>query len=213
MKRTLSAILLYSLLTACSSVIIVPQPQPGSHIDKDGERIVQAGKGVQLAVKVHETSVRPSPTGQNFSSFWVEVTNQRNVLLPLSFKDFILIDDQGRQYQPADPAELVETLTDTASYLIPYPYVGYYYLQDSVRGQSDTQFRTEGSYYSSRRPEYIESESLPVTDVHPSATVAGAIYFPAELRTMEGFRLEYQTGVLPGQKSFQMSLPFTVRKK
>ena len=213
MKHSFVAAFLVSLLTACSSIVIAPQPQSGSQIDMDGGRIVQAGKGVQLAIKVHEASVRPSPTDQSYSSFWVEVTNQRNVLLPLSFNDFTLIDDQGRQYQPVDPAELVETLTDTASYLIPYPYVGYYYLQDSVHSQSDTQFRSEGSYYSSRRPEYIESESLPVTDVHPSATVAGAIYFPAELRTMEGFRLEYQTGILPGQKSFQMSLPFRVRKK
>ena len=212
MIRIFSLVLLFCL-TACSATLIAPQTQVGSQIDMAGERISQVEKGVQLAVKLHEVTVRPSPTDQNYVSFWVEVTNQRNVQLPLVYTDFLLIDDQGRQYQSVDPAGLVEQLTDTAPYLVPYPYVGFYYLQDSLRAQLDSQFRSESSYFDSRRPEYLASEALPGGSVLPASTVAGAIYFPAELRTMSGFRLRYQIGALPGQKSFQISLPFTVEKK
>lgn len=211
MIRYLS-LLFILLITACSATVIKPQPQGSSQIDMDGQRIRHTIKGVQLAVRVHEAGVRPSPTDQNYCSFWVEVTNQRSVMLPLAFSDFILVDSQGRQYQSADPAELVIQLTDIVPYLTPYPYVGFYYLDDSFRAQVDNQFRSEGSYFASRRPEYIATDALPNAGVLPASTVAGAIYFPAELRTMNGFRLQYQIGALPGQKSFQMSLPFTVEK-
>jgi hypothetical protein len=188
-------------------------PQSGSQLDLDGQRISHSAKGVQLAANLHEANVRPSPAEQNYSSFWIEITNQRNVLLPLSATDFLLIDDQGRQYQAADPEALVEQLAVSVPYLTPYPYVGYYYLQDSVRSQLDNQLRSETNFFSSRRPEYIASEALPEASVSPGAKVAGAIYFPVELRTLTGFQLRYQVGALPGQKNYQISLPFKVEKK
>ncbi len=143
----LPTFLLFFLLSACSTITINPQAQSGSQIDMNGQRILHAEKGVQLAAKVHDVSVRPSPAEQNYASFWVEVTNKRNVLLPLKFSDFVLLDDQGRQYQATDPAELVDLLTVDASYLLPYPYVGYYYLLDSLRGQADNRFNSESAYY------------------------------------------------------------------
>ena len=208
----LPTFLLFFLLSACSTITINPQAQSGSQIDMNGQRILHAEKGVQLAAKVHDVSVRPSPAEQNYASFWVEVTNKRNVLLPLKFSDFVLLDDQGRQYQATDPAELVDLLTVDASYLLPYPYVGYYYLLDSLRGQADNRFNSESAYYSSRRPEYIQLDALPVAEVLPAATVAGAIYFPVELRQKKSLQLLYQVGALPSQESFQISLPFTVEK-
>lgn len=212
MIRYLS-ILILLFLTACSAMVIAPQPQPGSQVDLDGQRVSRLAKGVRFSAQLHEASVRPSPVNQNYSSFKVEIENQRNVLLPLAYTDFLLVDDQGRQYLPVDPAELVELLTDSAPYLVPYPYVGFYYLEDSARAQLDTQYRSERSYFASRRPEYLATEALPDADVLPASVVAGIIYFPAELRTMSGFEIRYQLGMLPGQESFQLSLPFTVEKK
>ncbi|NOY13787.1 MAG: hypothetical protein GXP51_08965 [Deltaproteobacteria bacterium] len=213
MLRLLNALLLMFLLTACSSVVISPQPRPGSQIDATGRQVSRTTHGVKLTVKIYDVSVRPSPVEQNYCSFWVTVTNLRDVLLPLKISDFQLIDDQGRQYPAADPDKLSELLTINEPYLIPYPYVGFYYLQDSVLAGADNQFKSESSFYSFRRPESLKLDALPETEVLPAATVAGAIYFPAELRTMRSFSLRYQTGALPGQKSFQISLPFTVEKK
>lgn len=206
-------LILLLFVPACTATVIVPKAQPGSQIDMGGERLSKTEKGVQLSVRLHEVTVRPSPADQNYTSFWVEVANQRNVQLPLKNTDFLLIDDQGRQYSSVDPAELVERLTDAAPYLVPYPYVGFYYLEDSTRAQLDTRFSSESSYFSSRRPEYIASDALPEVSILPASNVSGAIYFAAELRTMNSFRLTYQVGSLPGQKTFQMTFPFAVEKK
>jgi hypothetical protein len=211
--RCLLVSLLLIALTGCATTRIIPQPQPGSLIDQDGQRINQTLEGVMVSVQVHESSVRPSPAEQNYASFWVEVSNQRNVQLPLRYSDFLLIDEQGLQYQPVDPEELVDILTDSAAYLIPYPYVGFYYLQDSLRARLDTDFRSEGRYFASRRPEFLAREALPSINLLPGAKVAGAVYFAAELRTMNSFQLRYQIGQLAGQKSYYMTLPFIVEKK
>ena len=206
-------ILLFLLMSACSSTIIAPQPQPGAMIDQEGMRIGQTAKGVHVSAKLAEATVRPSPAQQNYASFWIEVNNQRNVMLPVAHSDFMLIDDQGRQYQTADPQTLVEMLTDAVPYLIPYPYVGFYYLEDRVRAEVDTQFASESHYFASRRPEYLATDALPDGDIAPATSVAGTIYFPVELRTMNGFHLRYHVGALPGQKSVTVSLPFVVEKK
>lgn len=213
MMRLVYALLVLLLLTACSSVVISPKPQAEHQIDNDGQRIGQTVKGVHLTATVREASIRPAPIEQNYCSFWVELTNQRNVLLPLSISDFLLIDTQGHQYKAADPDELLERLTLDAPYLIPYPYVGFYYLQDSFRSRVDNLFTSESRYFASRSPDFIKTDALPIADILPSSTVVGTLYFPAELRNMEGFQLRYQIGHLPGQKSFQISLPFTVEKK
>jgi len=207
------SLVLFFLLSACSSTLILPEPQPGSQIDMAGQRSSQGIKGIRLAVRLHEAVVRPSPAEQNYASFWVEVYNQRNVLLPLSASDFILLDDQGQQYLTVAANELVEHLSDVAPYLIPYPYVGYYYLEDSLRSAADTRLRGEADYFASRRPRYLKTEALPEAEVLPNATLAGAIYFPVELRQMSRFHLHYQSGALPGQKSYSLSFPFRVEKK
>ena len=210
--RYLSLVLLF-LLSACSNTLILPQPQSGSQIDMQGQRVSQTIKGIRLSVRLHETTVRPSPAEQNYASFWVEVSNQRNVLLPLSARDFVLLDDQDRQYLTVAADDLVEHLSDVAPYLIPYPYVGFYYLEDSLRSSVDTRFRGEAAYFASRRPQYLKTEALPEAEVLPNATLAGAVYFPVELRQMRGFQLRYQSGFLPGQKSYSLTFPFRVEKK
>lgn len=213
MQRLLSFLIIIILLTSCSSIVISPQPQAGSHIDMAGQRISQTTNGVKLAARIYETSVRPSPAEQNYCSVWIELTNLRSVLLPLQLTDFMLIDNRGRQYQAVKPTDLVERLTLNIPHLIPYPYVGFYYLGDSSRARTNNHLSSEGSYFSSRRPEHIKTDALPLAEVLPASTIAGALYFPAELGTMKSFRLQYQIGTLAGQKTFQISLPFTVEKK
>ncbi|MDX2479528.1 MAG: hypothetical protein QNK24_04230 [Desulfuromusa sp.] len=137
--------LLILLLFACSATVITPQPQSASLIDIEDQRISQTTRGVQLPAKLLGAGIRPSLTDQNYCSFWAEVTNQRNGQLPIDFTDFLLIDDQGRQYLPANHAELVEQLTDAVPCLTPYPYIVFYYLGDSVRSQADTQFRSKSN--------------------------------------------------------------------
>lgn len=211
MKRTI-LLLIVLFLSGCAGVSIVPQPNSGARVDPVSQAIIQQHDSINVMVRLGEVSVRPAPIEKNYCSFWIEVENNRAVLLPLSFKDFILIDSEGHQFSAQEPDELVSLLKPEIPYLIPYPYVGYYYLGDDARASAADQFRSEASYATSRRPEYIELDALPQTDILPQAKVSGMIYFPAELRSMNGFQIRYHVGALPGQKSFPLNFGFSVEK-
>lgn len=211
MRKLLLLLLLVSL-PGCAGVKVLPVPDAGSRIDVENQSLVKQRNGVEVAVRLQDLTVRPGPVEKNICSFQIEIANQREVVLPLAHNDFYLIDDQGQQYAAYNPEELIELVKTDLPYLIPYPYVGYYYLNDAVSAQVDNQMRSERSYFPSRRPEFIKLDALPDGKVLPKTKVSGAVYFAAELRTMTGFELRYQAGAVPGQKSFPLSFRFSVEK-
>ena len=192
MKNFIMLLTVFILLSGCAELRFIPQPQPGAEVDLISFTISQQQDSLTVTVRVADARVRPTPVEKNYCSFWIEVSNQRNVLLPLSHADFTLRDAAGHQYPAQAPDQLVALLTAETPYLVPYPYVGYYYLGDAERARAADQFRSEASYATSRRPEYIKLEALPEGDVLPRSKVAGMIYFPADLRPMDSFEVIYQ---------------------
>ncbi len=210
MKKVI--LLLFFLLSACATLKIVPQAQTGSQVDQESLAVTREIDNISVTVRLADVSVRPAPIEQNYCSFWIEINNQRSSLLPISFKDFTLVDAEGYQYAAHEPAGLVALLKPEVPYLVPFPYVGYYYLGDAERGSAADQFRSKSSFATSRRPELIELEALPEDQLLPHSKVAGKIYFSAELRTMRSFNIHYQVGALPGQKTFPFNFSFSVEK-
>ncbi len=208
----LSLVCLLVLLSACSSTLVVPQLQSGSGTLLPDQAILQQQDQVRASLKLRDIQVRPAPIETNVCSFWVEVENLREVKLPLSHTDFVLLTDDGRQIASYDPEELTALAAVAVPQLIPYPYVGYYYLQDAQRGSARNSQLSEANYYSSRRPEQILHERLMEQAVLPKATLAGAIYFPVDLRALQKFEIRYQVQGLPGQRSFPLSYFFSVEK-
>jgi hypothetical protein len=200
------------LLCACTSTHIVPQLRDGAGRLIGEQVILQQRDQVRARLQLHELAVRPAPLGTNVSSFWVEIENLRDVKLPVSPADFVLITDEGRQVASYDPDELLELTKPAVPYLVPYPYLGYYYLQDAERGFARNSQLSDASFYSSRRPEQIHQNALKAQAVYPSATLVGAIYFPVELRALQTFEIRYQVQALAGQKSFPLSYFFSVEK-
>ncbi|HEY5673153.1 MAG TPA: hypothetical protein VIR78_05575 [Malonomonas sp.] len=212
MRTFLALLLLCCLLPACAQVNIVPQIQSGSQIDIDSRSINRQQEDISVTVRMADAHVRPSPVEQNYASFWIEVDNQGNTALPLSLQDFTLLDADGHHYAAQSPDELVTLLKPETSYLIPYPYVGYYYLGDSERAKVSDQFRSEASYAGSRRPEYIKLDALPEGEVPPHAKVTGMIYFSAELTRMRSFDVRYQSAPRSGQATLPFNFSFSVEK-
>jgi len=205
-------VVLLVFLTACAQVNIVPQSQSETQLDLESGSITQQQGAISVTLRVGDAHVRPSPVEQNYASFWIEISNQRNEILPVSFQDFSLIDAEGHQYTAQNPDNLIALLNPAQPYLIPYPYVGYYYLGDAERGRVTDQFRSEASYANSRRPDYIKLDSLPEGDLFSGAKVAGTVYFAAELTGMRGFEIRYQMPPLSGQQTLPLVFRFSVEK-
>ncbi len=211
MGRISFGLILLILLSACSSIKVIPQPLANSTLQADNS-LVQQKNSVQVNLQLRDMSLRPAPVEINVCSFWVEIENQRNVKLPVAPDDFVLIAADGQLYQAMDPEELLAQTKISAPYLIPYPYVGFYYLQDAYRGYAINQMQGQAPYFSSRRPEQITLDGLAAQALLPKTKTAAAIYFPAELRTMKSFKILYQVQALTGQESFPLEFAFSVEK-
>jgi hypothetical protein len=123
----------------------------------------------------------------------------------------VLKDAEGRQYRSITPERVREIVSKDTVYLIPYPYVGYYYLEDQEKGASRQAMASSLPFYAEYHPQEIFTRALPVGPVLPHAKVAGVVYFIADLtRTDHAELLVFPDGQLQGEPRYRF--PFRVEK-
>ncbi|MCF6179576.1 MAG: hypothetical protein L3J63_09350, partial [Geopsychrobacter sp.] len=188
-------------------------PQSDGQINAQDFSIAQTHEQVTVTARVMEIEVRPYQMEQNICSFKLLVRNDRDQPIYLPAERFILSDRKGNQYRPVSPAKIREIVADLDPYLIPYPYVGYYYEGDVERSRIRNEFNSEVTYFPTKNPQNIALEALPEGRVEPGKQISGLIYFLADLRTMEGFTLESSAVLAKGVKSSDFIFPFSVVKK
>ncbi|WP_305041025.1 hypothetical protein [Geoalkalibacter sp.] len=199
-------------LCGCAGVKIVPQPGEGSQVNLAEGSITQVKNNLSLSVRVQDLEVRPYQRVDNLVSFHVAAVNSGNQELNLSLGGFFLVDETGRQATPLTPAKVQEMIARDSFYLIPYPYVGYYYLKDAVRVSQAATFDSSLPYFPQRFPQTLHTEALPESILLPGSRVSGLIYFVADLTRMKSFELRYfmPDSSLSGEEDFRF--PFSVEK-
>ena len=174
---------------------------------------MQTNEQVSVTARVMDLEVRPYQMEQNICSFMVQVKNNRAKKIYLPADRFILADSHGNQYRPVSPEKIRKIVASLDPYLIPYPYVGYYYEGDAERARIRNEFNSETTYFPTKNPQNIALEALPDGKVEAGKQISGLIYFLADLRTMDGFTLEGSAVLSKGVKSTDFIFPFTVVKK
>ena len=212
MKYLVLLLVLFSGLCGCSGVKIIPQQEGVRSTGDRAAPLVRQQGGVSVIVSLGDVSVRPALPQQNYCSFRVEINNQRTDPLPVSFADITLVDSAGQRYDARNPVELTALLLPNIPLLLPYPYIGYYYLGDRKRDHAWDQFHSDAAYSTSRRPEYIQLEALPEGPLLPGTSVAGMVYFAAELRSMQSFEIIYRSAGSLVPQNASLRFPFSVEK-
>ncbi len=212
-KQILPLILMLSLLTGCGGIAVIPSPGSLGQINAQDHSITQVNEQVTVSAKVMDLEVRPYQMKQNICSFFLTVKNDRDQKIYFPAERFILSDSKGNQYRPVSPEQIREIVADHDPYLIPYPYVGYYYEGDAVRARIRNEFNSEVTYFPTKDPRNITLEALPGGKVEAHKQISGVIYFLADLRTMEGLSLEGSAVLSKGVKSSDFIFPFSVVKK
>jgi len=212
MKR-LSAILLLVLLPlcGCSSVSFRPQVKSGYQANADNS-LTASQQNLRVTAGVQDVEVAPYRMVDNLSSFKVTLDNagDKELLIPLD--SFVLVDDSGKQYMPIAPGEVQQIVKKDSNYLIPYPYVGFYYLEDKEKYTQFQTFESSRPYYAENYPQDIFTQALPVDSIVPGAKISGLLYFVVELTNKQSFELRLY---LPGTSksgSPDFSFPFLVEK-
>jgi len=212
-KLHISLFLAITLLVGCGGVAVIPRPDSLGQINAQDFSITQTNEQVTVTAKVMDLEVRPYQMDQNICSFMLVVKNNRDQKIYLPAERFILSDSKGNQYRPVSPEKIREIVADRDPYLIPYPYVGYYYEGDAARLRNTNELSSAVTYFPTKDPKNIALEALPDGKVEAQKQISGLIYFLADLRTMEGFTLEGTAVLAKGVKSSEFIFPFSVVKK
>ncbi len=212
-KNLLFLLIVLFFLSGCGGVAIIPRPDSSGQINAADLSITQTNEMVEVSSRVMDLEVRPYQMEQNICSFMFTVKNNRDSKIYLPAERFILSDSKGNQYRPVTPDKIREIVAELDPYLIPYPYVGYYYEGDAERGKIRNEFNSEARYFPTKNPQNISLEALPDGKVEPGKQISGLIYFLADLRTMEEFTLEGSAVLSKGVKSTDFIFPFSVVKK
>jgi len=189
MFRFSTILLVVSMLLAGCSAAVIPQPQPGYRLDAKQQSLSTERVGLRVTARVQDLQVAPYQMVDNITSFEVTVENLSGKPAELPLNRFLLVDQDGEQYRPMAPAKIVEITQKDSSYLIPYPYVGYYYLEDKEKASSFNSFESSRPFYTENHPQDIFPQALPKETIVVEAKISGLVYFVADLTTMESAEL------------------------
>ncbi|GEM_PF-898150 len=190
-KHFLAVLLLSFALFLCSScsVKVAPVATPTGTINPDEKSITEIRDGVAFTVKLDQLSVAPYQLVDNITSFHITIDNRTDKQVSFPSQAFLLKDGSNRQYRSITPERVREIVSKDTVYLIPYPYVGYYYLDDQARvTQSDT-FSSSLPFYAEYHPQDIFTRALTEEPVLKRSIAAGVVYFIADLERTDSAEL------------------------
>lgn len=174
-------VLATTLCSACSPVLVSPIATPTGKINPTDQSITETRGGVAFTVKLDALSVSTQPTIDSIAAFHVTVANQTGETISFSPQAFVLRDGDGRQYRSVTPEAVREIVSRDTVYLIPYPYVGYYYLEDQLRMSQADSMSSELPYYAQYHPQDLFTRALPEGPIIGQSKVSGVVYFIVEL--------------------------------
>jgi hypothetical protein len=208
-KRLLAVLILF-LCSACS-VSVTPIATPTGTINLEDQSITETRDGIAFTAKLDELSVASYEMVDNITSFHVTVDNRTGKPVSFPSKAFLLKDGNGRQYRSITPERVREIVSKDSVYLMPYPYVGYYYLQDQEWAAQTEPFSSSLPFYAEYHPQDIFTRALTEEPILKESVVAGVVYFIADLAGTDYAELL----VFPNQEAAGEPLvkfPFAVEK-
>jgi hypothetical protein len=176
-------ILVVSILLICSacSVSVSPIATPTGIINSEEKSLTETNDGVSFTVKLDQLSYAPYELVDNITSFHVNINNQTENPISFPSSAFLLKDGNGQQYRSITPERVREIVSKDSVYLIPYPYVGYYYLEDQARVAYQDTFSSSLPFYAEYHPQDIFTRALTEEPVLKNSKASGLVYFIADL--------------------------------
>jgi hypothetical protein len=211
--RTSHILAVAILLLCCSacSVSVAPIATSTGSINAEEKSISETRGGVTFTVKLDELSVSPYQMVDNITSFHVTVDNRTTGQVSFPPQAFLLKDGNDRQYRPITPERVREIVSKDTVYLIPYPYVGYYYLEDQARVTHADSFSSSLPFYAEYHPQDIFTRALTEEPILKGSKVSGLVYFIADLEKTDYAELLVFPDKEPSGEPLA-KFPFSIKK-
>lgn len=213
MKRCQLLLLLGVLfLTGCTGIKVIPRTMPNASIDSASQTITAGQNDLTVSAKVQDLDFGPYTGQNNVTSFYVVVANTGKADRTVPLSAFMLFDQDQHLYRPLEPERVTALTRQEANYLIPYPYVGFYYLQDSAEFDFASQTSSSFPYTPTKRRPDAETDALPVGAIPPGAKMAGMLYFNIDLYEKKSVNLTLRLSEEGDQPASDFSFLFDVVK-
>lgn len=190
-----SLFLFVTLLAGCSSVKVIPEQVTAGVINLQENSQSIAKDNVVITVAPAETDMVNYNIEGMVASFNVEIQNNSASEVTFNNESFVLMDSARRQYYPLTAEKIRQMMAKDTYYLLPYPYVGFYYLEDYELAQFKNSTNSNLPYYFELRPQELYTKALPTEPVIPKASIKGLIYFHADIHSLTSFSINvYRKG-------------------
>ncbi len=213
MGKRLGFLMVLALVLVGCGVKVVPRPTATALLNVADNSLTEEKAGVSLSARVEDLEVATYRLNNNLTSFHVTVANGTEDELNLSSASFVLVDEQGFQYRAVPPGQVQDLISRDSLYLIPYPYVGYYYLEDRERYAFFNTFNSALPYFAENYPQDLLTRALPEQAILPGAKIAGLVYFLVDLPTKKDVQLRVFMPGTPPASGADFILPFSIEKK
>lgn len=178
MKIYMPIVFLALLLSGCG-VHVVPRTSTQVSLGIDKETVTATANGLTLSAKAQDLDFGPYTGENNITAFYVKITNNSKEARSVPLAAFMLFDQDRKVYRPLESDRVTALTRQEANYLIPYPYVGFYYLQDITDFDYSTQAASSLAYSPEKTP--VAAYSLPVGAIPSGANIAGMLFFNIDL--------------------------------
>lgn len=193
MKLCMPIVLLTLLLSGCG-VQVIPRTSAQMSIGSDKETVTATQNGLTVTAKVQDLDFGPYTGENNITAFYVTVSNNSAEERSVPLAAFMLFDQDKKLYRPLESERVTALTRQEANYLIPYPYVGYYYLQDSAEFDYSTQSASSLAYSPQKSQGSVEAYALPVGAIPAGANISGMLFFNIDLYEKKFVDLTMQNG-------------------
>jgi hypothetical protein len=212
MYKLVVALCLTVLSLSGCGFTVVPKPTASAIVDTLDNSISETRQGITVTARVQDLEVAPYRMVDNITSFHVTISNDSSQELSIPLDSFILFDEKGNQYRPIEPSAIQGLVSRDSQYLIPYPYVGYYYLEDAEKSGFFNTFDSSLPFYAENYPQDVYTQALPAGSILPHAKVSGLVYFVVDLALKNGVELRIYRPGTPATAPADFILPFSIEK-
>lgn len=206
------ALLTAIIISGCSSIKIVPEQTPSGIINEKENSQTLNKDSISVKIAPAEPDMINYSIQGQVASFDVLIHNASSAEVSFDISSFLLIDSEKKQYYPLSPEKIKEMLAKDTYYLLPYPYVGFYYLEDYERAQFKNSTSSNLPYYFELNPQELYLKALPAESVIPEASIRGLIYFNADISSLSSFTVNVYRKGTSKSSSPDFAFPFKVVK-
>jgi len=200
------------LLAACSSIKVVPQQVENGTINNADNSQTVMRDGLEITARLAESGINSYNLQETVSSFNVRIKNTTSREVVFSDDSFVLTDERGLQYAQLTPDRLRDIIKKDSYYLMPYPYVGFYYLEDFQKTSFYNRFTSSLPYYYELYPQDLLSKSLPATSIIPGMSLEGLLFFKIDMANHQQVKLHVYRKDASRSLPPDFIFPFTVLK-